>query len=656
MDRIFKILAICLGFLSLCITYEADAQNSNTESCSATADNASTNVYQYPYNSSSPGNILTCGSIAVSDILSPIYGYMGIQYASSNRWQNSTLLDFPGSGQPVSQVAPGDVCPQWGKDPNSNSNGDSNSQVILGNENCLYLNIWTPKINMTSADTKLPVMLFIHGGAFVVGAGSLSLYDGSALAKAGNIVVVTINYRLGALGFLASWDSAKKQTVIGGNFGLSDQQNAMQWVKNNIANFGGDPNQITLAGESAGAMSVGLHTFAIPSSSSYFSQAIMESNPLGLSYLTPQASFTDHGSAFLNNLCAVWTKRVSGPKVSNISCNPITDPNQWTAKSSDNKIDINVSTDDILNAQLYPNSGCSALNLSVCGSELSNISLTWNPVLDGTLVQGQPINGYVGTNQQKPILIGTNLNEGNLFLGSTLNKHSFLTGLLTSTKPYVAIGTYNIIALAITGSEAPLNSKRYQPGSYADITFTDPSDNTNNINFSAQEQALAQLISDYIFNCPNYYALSKIATSTSTIYAYQFQQEPFFDLYSPNDAYLCYPTMNTSTSKTVNGVCHGNELPYVFNTLGVAVKAGFNTNTSDPYLAHFMTGLWARFVNKNMPSQVPVYSTSASSPVVQLVYTGTTKMQDSDLTTTNVSDTAVCNDVWKSIIQKKFGS
>jgi para-nitrobenzyl esterase len=114
-------------------------------------------------------------------------------------------------------------------------------------EDCLYLNIWTP-----AADgARRPVLVWIHGGAFILGSGSQTLYDGSALARRGDVVVVTINYRLGALGFLRLRDRFGERLPATGNEGLLDQVAALEWVRDEIAAFGGDPDRVTIFGESA---------------------------------------------------------------------------------------------------------------------------------------------------------------------------------------------------------------------------------------------------------------------------------------------------------------------------------------------------------------------------------------------------------------------
>ena len=141
-------------------------------------------------------------------------------------------------------------------------------------EDCLYLNVWTPTTGV-STTVKRPVMVWIYGGAFVIGAATLPGYDGVPLAKKG-AVVVSFNYRLGALGFFAHPALEKENPAGPVNFGLFDQVAALKWVQKNIAAFGGDPNNVTIFGESAGAQSV-LSLFASPMARGLFHKGIAES-------------------------------------------------------------------------------------------------------------------------------------------------------------------------------------------------------------------------------------------------------------------------------------------------------------------------------------------------------------------------------------------
>ncbi len=142
-------------------------------------------------------------------------------------------------------------------------------------EDCLTLNVWTPP----PSDKPRPVLVWIHGGGFVNGSGDI--YNARRMVSRGDIVVVTVNYRLGALGFLAHPALGPAGDV--GNYGLADQQAALHWVRDNIAGFGGDPAKVTIAGESAGGMSVCDHLVA-PGSAGLFRSAIIQSAPCQAQY------------------------------------------------------------------------------------------------------------------------------------------------------------------------------------------------------------------------------------------------------------------------------------------------------------------------------------------------------------------------------------
>lgn len=141
-------------------------------------------------------------------------------------------------------------------------------------EDCLFLNVWT---TAAPGDAQ-PVIVFIHGGSFLEGSGSVPVYDGSNLARRG-VVFVTINYRLGPLGFLAHPElSRESPDGVSGNYGLLDQIAALRWVQRNIEQFGGDPKAVTIAGQSAGAMSVAA-LIGSPEGEGLFARAIVESGP-----------------------------------------------------------------------------------------------------------------------------------------------------------------------------------------------------------------------------------------------------------------------------------------------------------------------------------------------------------------------------------------
>ena len=152
-------------------------------------------------------------------------------------------------------------------------------------EDCLYLNIWSPKADQQ----KRPVMVYIHGGAFTIGSASDPWYDGTSFAANHNIVVVSLNYRLGILGFVSLKDLAGADTGYTANCALLDQIAALRWVRDNISAFGGDPDQVTVMGESAGAMSIG-SLLGMPAAQGLFQRAILQSGAAGDLTTRPQAA------------------------------------------------------------------------------------------------------------------------------------------------------------------------------------------------------------------------------------------------------------------------------------------------------------------------------------------------------------------------------
>ena len=171
------------------------------------------------------------------------------------------------------------------------------------NEDCLYLNVWAPAATVGKPGANLPVAMWIHGGAYMNGYGFEVTMDGDAWARRG-VILVTINYRLGTFGFLSHPDLTAEQGQSG-NYGTMDQIAALQWVKDNIAQFGGDPDNITIFGQSAGAMSV--KTLLIsPLSRDLMAKAIIQSGGgIGLRALSPvseipQSVYDDQGKDIMD--------------------------------------------------------------------------------------------------------------------------------------------------------------------------------------------------------------------------------------------------------------------------------------------------------------------------------------------------------------------
>jgi para-nitrobenzyl esterase len=186
---------------------------------------------------------------------------------------------------PREATAVGGECSRRGRA----SSADNN--VVEGGEDCLYLNIFSPP----DTQRPLPVMFWIHGGGNTVGSGGSSIYDGSIYASEHNVVVVTINYRLGPFGWfthpaLRSQEASPQDNS--GNYGTLDQIHALEWVRDNISAFGGDPGRVTIFGESAGGWNV-LAMMASPLASNLFHGAIVQSGRLDIDPVTKGENFTD---------------------------------------------------------------------------------------------------------------------------------------------------------------------------------------------------------------------------------------------------------------------------------------------------------------------------------------------------------------------------
>lgn len=203
-----------------------------------------------------------------------LYVFKGIPYAEpplgTLRWMPPQPVKKWDGIRPAKEF--GAMAPQVTMAAPSDSPGAPNFGNVPQSEDCLFLNIWTPGLD----DKKRPVMFWIHGGAFIIGAGSEMFLDSGVLPKRGDIVLVSINYRLGAPGFLNLNEITGGRIPSTGNEGILDQVAALEWVKENIAAFGGNPDNITISGFSAGGMSVGT-LLALPAAKGTFHKAMNRS-------------------------------------------------------------------------------------------------------------------------------------------------------------------------------------------------------------------------------------------------------------------------------------------------------------------------------------------------------------------------------------------
>lgn len=245
-------------------------------------------------------------------------------------------------------------------------------QMPVTSEDCLFLNVYTPAAD----DGRRPVLVWIHGGAFLTGSGSTPWYNGHSFAKTHDVVVVTINYRLGALGFLHLDEIGGEEFAGSGNLGILDQVAALEWVRDNIAAFGGNPDNVTAFGESAGAMSVGT-LLGTPAAKGLFTKAIPQSGA------AHQGKSADAATETARALLAELGLDATPAGVARLRDLPV---------------------DAILEAQ----------NTIVMRNVSANLAFT--PVVDGIVLPEPPIDAIGGGSAAGVrVLIGTNAEEMKLF-------------------------------------------------------------------------------------------------------------------------------------------------------------------------------------------------------------------------------------------------
>jgi len=470
-------------------------------------------------------------------------------------------------------------------------------------EDCLFLNVYTP--STATAKSKLPVFIWIHGGALVNGAGSD--YDPSVMVAGNEIIVVTINYRLGSLGFLAASvlaataPNAFQNVGDAGNYGFMDQQFAMAWVHDNIAAFGGDPETVTIGGESAGGLSVSSHlastnTFRGLTGHDLFGGAIIESGAYMYHDVPSLATYQTLSNTFAQQ-----------------------DANQFCGG----------------NLTLACLQGLAAAQVFANERDFGGFGIAPN---FGTKILPLDLHTAFSTGRfnQVPVLQGTNLNEGRLFESSFFPKavtapfgttatifaaggpasfdlqvanilcatpqftgtpatctylqeiQFFLQTLVTATpsnQTATSAFTEAVVAASATAeSEYPIaNFHNFVP----QTTSTIPGLN-NNFGGGNVDEALSQIFTDFVFACNGFDSNSDLSRRVK-VFAYEFN-----DPNAPSKAGVPGPGSNGSGFTTASQ--HAAELQYIFNF-------GSNFTPAQVTLANQMKTYWANFVKTGDPNR-----------------------------------------------------
>eukprot|EP01116_Phalansterium_solitarium_P017213 TRINITY_DN4179_c0_g1_i1.p1 TRINITY_DN4179_c0_g1~~TRINITY_DN4179_c0_g1_i1.p1 ORF type:complete len:460 (-),score=147.59 TRINITY_DN4179_c0_g1_i1:760-2139(-) len=336
-------------------------------------------------------------------------------------------------------------------------------------EDCLHVNVFAP-LNASN----LPVMVFIFGGGFLQGSASDNVYDGSLLADRG-VIVVTADYRVDVIGWLVTAGSP-------GNYGLQDQRMYIQWAIDNIAAFGGNPEAITLFGESAGGMSIAAHLVS-PLSAGMFQKVIIESDPFAIEF---------KGIEYATELGNKVAAKVGCP--ASLGAQP-----QLTCLRK-------VSIETLLAASdstvAIPN--LLSFNLS--------IALPWMPVVDGVELPLPAFEAFEqGKFQKVPMMLGTNQDEGIMFT--------------YQIEDYFDNVEYAALLLAVFKESGPAVLEMYPP----------PADPTTNV-----IDLFSDLLTHYLFACSSRYIANKTASYDVPVYLYHFDHVLSFSEAWGSNFTFCY--------------------------------------------------------------------------------------------------------------------
>lgn len=414
------------------------------------------------------GLLASCSEPAVQTEtpLGPVQGfveagsetYLGIPYArppvGDLRWKAPVPIDPWQEVLDASALPPS--CPQFAPPFN----------MLLGEEDCLYLNVWTP---LEKPARAMPVMVWIHGGGFTAGKAAYTPADGQKLAVRTGSVVVAMNYRLGVFGFLADRQLSGENPAhpVSGNYGIEDQAAALRWVRDNIAAFGGDPANVTIFGQSAGGVSV-CAQLASPASAGLFQRAIIQSGPCATP-LSSMAAVSQLGERLGDALgCGAGKERLACMREK--------------------------STEEV--AEVLPPDPSFAFGEGFT---------VWWPVLDGKVIPEQFAPAFAaGRFNQVPVINGATLDEGSLIIWLS---HNFLFQPLQAEQ-YLDRLEY----LVGSRETAELVAAQYPLANYADPF-----------------EALTEAFSDGFFNCQTR-TISEALSRHVPLWAYQFdyRDAPFF--------------------------------------------------------------------------------------------------------------------------------
>jgi len=479
--------------------------------------------------------------------------FFGMRYThpvvGANRWQPS-VPGYTWAGELIANAS-GPACPQL---------YNANEPVTNGrvDEDCLYLNVITPKFPKRD---KLPVYMYIYGGSFK--NGETSFYSegglGSNLPAANqDIVMVVFNYRLGPFGYLAmeELEAEDPSFTSSGNLGQQDQRAAMQWVQDNIEAFGGDKNRVTIAGESAGAISIVGHLTSLQTTKGLFQGTYIESGTSSGGQFAEKVDAQKNGAVFKQCAFTLLTsKYYTGPTLNTTGCSteaPAAD--QLHCLRAMRWIDL-----------LYMTQLVTLNNTDIASTFKSCRSgFIWSPVIDAYEWSDTPAemaqSGQIAKNVT--VLMGSVANEGSLFTLDLLNSKKLPSKLEVDA---ILAAVFSLLGHGFAPLKGLKALELYHPSQYQE--------RYGNLSSWA---ALSDIGGDAMLFCPSRAFARALAVHGTRVYMYEYMRRP-------SCWTSTFPPISDNLDKL--GVFHEADLPYTFNLthVGGSITTKCNASAGNPY-------------------------------------------------------------------------
>ncbi|GMH92022.1 hypothetical protein TrVE_jg2768 [Triparma verrucosa] len=533
----------------------------------ALAPRSSADLFNHPHTS-----LPTTGQDVKGKYVDNAAVFHGLSYATPPlndlRFAPPQALDLEAQTEPIDATHYPSMCPQFSFTKN----------IHLGDEDCLYLSVYVPKnkdsgFNNNKAfppSKPLPVMFWIFGGAFVLGDNQeFGWYDGENLAHNEDVVIVAANYRVGAFGFLAHEAfQAEGDSKTVGNYGIQDQRMALQWIQDNIAAFGGDPEKVTIFGQSAGGMSV-CTLFSNPVNEGLFQRAIMQSGTCNSpEFYQTLPNALDFGHTY-SEIVGCDSDADYGDYISCMRGKSTSEIMYGIFKAWEDFRHAEPGIVDVLSNSTY---GFDEM-IGMASSFLPVLAplMPFGPVIDGVDV-GMPLLPYdsisQGLHNKVPFMAGTTSNEGSIFLPMI---PSVIKGVnhLPLKEDQVPVILHHVLdpIIGVDGVDnaLPRLLEIYNINDYENV-----------------DAQISRILRDYMFTCSTRRAIREVTSGGGSAFMYQFNY------------------MNKWLDFKLMGDYHTSEIYFVFDNPWPPIVHHFSRDDKD--MVGVMQGFWGNFAKSGNPN------------------------------------------------------